>query len=497
MPTPMPILKSEVYKLSPKFLKDGTFGNVYRTGYRMRFSRTELAYKEYKASAPNLGQRGETVTNTVVFRNSRSQKDLEILNRYFAWPCELVMDNATSEICGFLMPLADPEFSWDKGKVTGQLRTLDWLAAPESLLQANGVAEDMTVVTAADRLFLMTQLTSAVNWLHKSGWVFGDLSFNNVAFALPFEQRQSRLMIIDCDDAAAFANKRRSLQPHSPNWLPPECVTDPQRQQDFETDVYKLGLAIIRCLKPEPGALSTKDISRLAGIIDTEGIALLTRALSPNRGERPSAEELLKYLEGASTELMVAPTIIDAELISPLVLLGANAQITWHLKDAQEIRVFVGGEGPQHLVRRGAPADYPDGCSFPVTLPGQVTVVATNRYGPTKRIIGNVAPYVLPEFHLDLGKLPPLNVPSSPDFTMKPFPPRPAEPPGPPDIPPIKQLEFAELLSRFAPGGTIASPGAHINTVLDSSRSLMDLIHAETERFSSLLKRKDMGNSHG
>jgi hypothetical protein len=127
----VPRLKSEIHRRRPIFLKDGTFGKVYKTDYTMRFSSTELAYKEYKDSAPSLRQRGETTRNSVVFRNSRSLNDLDLLNRYFAWPCELVMDDATSEICGFLMPLADAEFSWGNrsAKPTGWPRT--WRPSPQ------------------------------------------------------------------------------------------------------------------------------------------------------------------------------------------------------------------------------------------------------------------------------------------------------------------------------------------------------------------------------
>ena len=40
-----------------------------------------------------------------------------------------------------------------------------------------------------------------------------------------------------------------------------ECTgSQPQEQQDFETDVYKLGLAVIRCLKPESGATTPASI---------------------------------------------------------------------------------------------------------------------------------------------------------------------------------------------------------------------------------------------
>jgi hypothetical protein len=492
----VPVLKSVVCRHPPEFLKDGQFGNVYKTRYTMRFDSTALAYKEYKAIPPGQGRPGLTAKNAVVLRDSLPRNGLDILDRYFAWPREVVMDDATSEICGFLMPLADKDFYWKKGRVKGQLRTLDWLAAPEPFWQVNGVAEEMATMTATDRLFLMTQLTGAVSWLHRRRWVFGDLSFTNVAFDLPSGLRPPRLMIFDCDDAAALVDQQRASQPHSPYWAPPECESGQQQQQDHETDVYKLGLAIVRCLKPESGAIYTKDVGRLTGILDTDGIALLTRALSLNRSERPSAEELSRYLDGVTRRLMVPPSISNAELVTPLVMRGGDAQIIWRIEGAQEIRVFV-GDNRANLVRRGKPTDYPDGCAFPVTLPGQVTVVADNRYGPTVRIIGSVAPFEIPPLSLELDKLPRPDIPRFPGYTEKPFPPRPAGPPAAPEIPALRRLEFAELLRELAPGGTIGSPGAHINTVLDGSRSLMDLIHADTERFIAVLRRKNLGNGHG
>ena len=414
-----PVNKSVIYLAGCHFVNDGRYGNVYETGYRLRFDSAPLAYKEYKSPAAD----GKTAHKAVVFRDvlptNRTGRD--VLDKYFAWPREMVIDDATRRLCGFLMPLAGKDFFWETGTVSGNLRTLDWLAAPETNCQLAGVDQYMSEVTQTDRLFLMTELTGAVSWLHQYGWVFGDFSFANAAFA----KNPVRLMIFDCDEAAELADQQRTPQPHTLHWFPPECLgIQPQRQQDQKTDVYKLALAVIRCLKPELRATTTLDVTRLTGILDAAGIAMLTRALSPTPGKRPGAQDLFQYLEGVTRPLMVPPVIAHADLVTPLVMRGANAQILWHIERAQEIQVFVGD--PPALVRRGKPADYPGGCVFPVTLPGQVTVVAENPYGKTPQVIGNVAPFEIPPLVLDLSNLSQPAIPGVPDFAAKPFPPRPA-----------------------------------------------------------------------
>ena len=76
----------------------------------------------------------------------------------------------------------------------------------------------MSTVTLTDRLLLMTQLAFAFAVLHKQGWVVGNFSWTNAAFALG----PPRLMLFDCDDAASLSDQDR-CQPHTPNWYPPEC----------------------------------------------------------------------------------------------------------------------------------------------------------------------------------------------------------------------------------------------------------------------------------
>jgi hypothetical protein len=119
---------------------------------------------------------------------------------------------------------------------------------------------------------------------------------------------------------------------------------------------------------------------------------LLTRALSTDRNARPSAEELFNYLKNVTEPRLAEPRIEGAELVTSLVMRGANARVLWQIENAEEIQVFL-GENPPQLVRHVTPADSPSGCAFTVAQPGQVTVVARNRYGTAKRVAGDVALY--------------------------------------------------------------------------------------------------------
>ena len=185
----LPVLKSYLGRLD--LISDGRWGSVYRTDYRISSSDpTDLVYKEYKKSAsPSFRARSAACAERAVkFRDDLALFDpsaLAVLDTYFAWPREVVEDDVTKETCGFLMPLAPPQYMWQlrrQGHYVTVPRTLDWLTATEQIWQVNRV--DLSEITATDRLFLMAHLVYAIAWLHKQSWVFGDLSFTNVAFAI-------------------------------------------------------------------------------------------------------------------------------------------------------------------------------------------------------------------------------------------------------------------------------------------------------------------------
>ena len=139
---------------------------------------------------------------------------------------------------------------------------MSWLVS--SAEQRTAAQVDFGDISRTDRLVMLAQLAYVIGWLHKHGWVFGDLSFSNAVFAL----NPPRILLLDCDGAAALA-KRGRKQSSTPFWDPPECpIEEPpggrkQDRQDDVTDVYKLGLAVLRCLTPGKGASSSRNLSRL------------------------------------------------------------------------------------------------------------------------------------------------------------------------------------------------------------------------------------------
>ena len=110
---------------------------------------------------------------------------------------------STRGIVGSLMPLlTDDYFITLPDPPAREVRDLNWLIATPDQLQANGLEQDIDHV---ERLLLLAQLCYAIGRLHKHGWVYGDLSYMNAAFALG----PPRLMLLDCDGAARLTDLDR------------------------------------------------------------------------------------------------------------------------------------------------------------------------------------------------------------------------------------------------------------------------------------------------
>lgn len=289
----MMVRKASLGKLT--FLAEGRFGGVFRAErFRLRGDGAALAYKEFTTD------RTEQVKAAVAFRRGLSPADRGELDQYCSWPRALVED-ASGKVCGFLMPLVPAAFCGrqadpDSGGVVSRPRALSWLIA--SAAQRSAARVDLPEAGATERLILLAQLVYAIARLHSHGWVYGDLSFARAVFALD----PPRMMLLGCDGAAALADPGRK-QPSTPGWDPPECPIEPppgdrrlQERQDTVTDTYKLGLAVLRFLVPGPAGASSGSVSLLPGELDPVGADLVTRALSADRGQRPTAKDLYGYL---------------------------------------------------------------------------------------------------------------------------------------------------------------------------------------------------------
>ena len=262
----------------------------------------------------------------------------------------------------------------------------------------------MSQVTLADRLQLMTQLAFAFAVLHEQDWVFGDFSYQTGAFALgpPGCSSSTATMRPACPTRSAGSRTR-------PGWYPPECEgPGAQQHQDHKTDVYKLGLAIARTSSPQsvPPPRATRSDWPASSTRGGWASSAPRCRRTATRGRRPKRYSTTS--KGFTDPLISPPTIEHTELITPVVWRGTDGQadgrVAWRIAKADRIDILLGEDQPT-TVRTVTPADYPNGCAFPVARPGKVTVVASNRYGRQARVLGDVTILAISPSSLDFYKV--------------------------------------------------------------------------------------------
>lgn len=441
----MPVRKTELGTLEP--LAKGGFGQVFRVGENpFPGDQTLLAYKEF---ASEFDAQRRSAQAAVAFRDGLSQDDRDDLDRCTVWPRAVVLGPG-GKISGLLMRLIPDDFRCElrdseTGKKVTKVRDLQWLGATQAQRKAAEI--DLRDVEQLERRILVGKLIYAVGRLHKHRWVFGDLSFRNAAFAL----NPPRMLLLDCDGAAALSDTERK-QASTPYWDPPECPLDvpedQRRLQDDITDVYKLGLAILRCLAPGKGMTSTRNPDRLADQLDPEGVTLVRRALGGDRGDRPTAKELYGYFYKIVSPAVRPPEVRYARLLTPRCVRGMEARVEWQIRNAEEVRLTTGGTRSREVDL----ASQPDGCNIENPESGPVFIEVTNRYGTLRIDLGEITLYELPEFKpFNLGALPRPNVPRLEAFTLKHM--RPVLDAVPavivPEVPTVPSLPTVDLIGNF------------------------------------------------
>jgi hypothetical protein len=234
--------------------------------------------------------------------------------------------------------------------------------------------------------------------------VFGDVSLRNAVFALG----PPRVLLLDCDGAASLSNPARQ-QPNTPFWFPPEIASGAQRLQDDRTDVFKLGLAVLRCMAPGKGATTATSPAGVANILDPEGARLVAQALGTDRGQRPSAKELYDYFYRAVSALVMPPAVASARLRNPHRIRGQDVRIDWQISNAATAFMISGGQRIQVDL-----AQHPSGFAFRPDQSGPVAVEVANRFGNLRLDLGDVSLYELPPFNVDFDFLPTPQIPALP-----------------------------------------------------------------------------------
>jgi hypothetical protein len=449
------VKRSQLEPLKP--LAEGGMAQVFRVGGTVAQVPGELVFKELKASvkATDRPKLLDAMRNSVALRDAMSAKERDELDSVTVWPLAMVEHQGVD--VGLLMKCIPPTFFIDA--LPGpRVFEFQLLCADDSQAQKNGYAKSRA---PADkdlvRLALMARLAYAIEVIHRPRGgrrlVYGDLSLRNAAVAAnPPKKIPPDILLMDCDGVADESDLTRT-QPNTPFFVPPEQKQ--QKLQDQLTDVYKLGLCVIRGLARGRAATQLTDpASPLIPpcLLDQAGIGLLKRATGVDRSQRPTAEEIKIYLVGRVLDLAEPPTLLTAELSSNVVLRGSEVFVRWTHKGGKSVRIF---NDVKNLDEPGIGADaYPNGYPVKPQTACEIWVAVANDHGEDAASAGRLHYYEVPPLKikvepppLSLPDLPALKLPLvRPDIPPYPLYPADAVPLPPltwPTVPPVKVEEVA------------------------------------------------------
>ncbi|MGD0699476.1 MAG: hypothetical protein ABSA02_06295 [Trebonia sp.] len=459
---------------NPKLISEGGFGKVYRLeGYHLAGAATSLAYKKFTV---DIDAQARSAERAVDFRDALTPDAQASLDQVAVWPLALVEGQGRA-VTGLLMPLIPEDFFFKGNDVmTGEqkdlARGIEWLFTGEEYLAQAQV--DIPYPDPVERLILLGKLVYAVGRLHKLGWVFGDISGKNAVWAL----RPPRVLLLDCDGAAPFSDQSR-VQGNTPTWEPPEAEPGQHVLQTYYTDVYKLGLAILRTLTQ---TVQAKDAGRLVAghELDAAGALLIARAVDGNPSVRPTAKELYNYLREVVDPVALPPRVISARLRKTFLIRGHDARVDWQLENATE--VTVSADGHDHTVD---PKQHFDGCSFQLDQSGPVTLTVANNLGSVKLDLGEISLYELPPLTVNVPPLPSPQIPDLPRLSLDSMGPVIDKVPAMrlPDLPPMPTLQTYDLVQTLMRGTAVAMPPPDVTAaVLDASRVVSQAIWDDAHR---------------
>jgi hypothetical protein len=270
------------------------------------------------------------------------------------------------------------------------------------------------------RLALMARLAYAIEIIHRPRGpyrlVYGDLNLRNAAVATT----PPRILLMDCDGAADVNDPSR-IQPNTPFFIPPELKNGQQKLQDQSTDVYKLGLCVIRGLAVGKGATQPNNPASpmmIPGLLDQVGIDLLNRAVNADRANRPTAEEIKDYLVSRVLALAHPPELLSASLSRTVTIRGSDTLVMWHHRHGEKVRIYgVNGFEVKDIDADG----HPNGYAIQPPTAGPIYVEVSNKHGSDELVAGYLDYFEPPKFDISKqlgGLLPRLRVPDLPQVKV-------------------------------------------------------------------------------
>lgn len=442
------VARSALEPLKP--LAEGGMAKVYMVGGAVPQLPGKLVFKELKGppavTAANRTRMLDAMRTAVGLRDAMTQAERQELDLVTVWPLAMVEDGSGD--IGLLMQCLSDDFFID---AVPSRRVFEFQLLGAGPEQAKKLGIEQSRKPADDdlvRLALMSHLAWAVEVIHRPRngrrLVYGDLSLRNAAVAGAPPKIRPRILLMDCDGVADETDSGR-LQPNTPFFVPPEIQSKQVPLQDQLTDVYKLGLCIIRGLARGRGSTQLADPASTLipkGLLDQAGIDLLNRAIGADRAQRPTAEDIKDYLVGRVLDLAEPPTLISAQLSSDVALRGSEVFVHWAHKGGLTVRIFNTMKDLDETV--GADA-WPNGYPVKPKTAGDIFISVINKHGEDTGPVGRLHYYEIPPLKINL-KPPPVVLEDLPTMQLPHIRPEiPPYPMHPADAVPLPQLTWPHV----------------------------------------------------
>jgi serine/threonine protein kinase len=279
----------------------GGQGVVYTApGVKMPYA-DALVFKEYKsATSANLDI--SALEAMPRYLQMLSFDDgMELISRA-AWPCRLVEEAGVVQ--GFVMPAIPDKFFLTMQKASGPTRVPGEFQ--HLLNDPNFLARRHIVISDRNRYELLGELAKALEIFHSHKIAVGDLSPKNLLYVA---NPHASVYFIDCD-AMRLNGVSVLPQLETPGWEV-RAISPGEELATPASDCYKLGLLALRLLA---GDQSSRDVSRLPASVPNAIRQLITEALSPRSGVRPSPADWNSHLHSAglnaSTQAVAGPATV-------------------------------------------------------------------------------------------------------------------------------------------------------------------------------------------
>ncbi|WP_143467215.1 hypothetical protein [Lentzea kentuckyensis] len=302
----------------------------------------QLVYKKYREPHSDP----QSLRRIVDARHNLDLPTRKRLDAVTVWPVRVVEENG--QALGIVMPKI-PAAYFDQVVLPGTGSKKRVLREVQNLFIPPERAAELGRPKPSDeqRLRICRDFAGVLTLMHDTlGVVFGDINAMNELFRL---DDTPMVMFLDCDGVRPKGSVASVKQLNAPDWVPPG-----NEVLSRASDLYKLGLFVLRCLTPGPGTSVCTDPDTIGGALDSQGLAMVRRALGPDLAARPLAREWEVYLRRTLGEPVAPPRVGAVSLDRTIVLKGQSVVVEWEAFEATEIRISAGPGRTEVVKARGA-----------------------------------------------------------------------------------------------------------------------------------------------